>query len=258
MSLPIGDCRFCPNTSIELQHSHIIPEFCYTRVYTSQHKLKAFSVKEENDLEIEQKGYREHLLCSECELKFCRWENDFRWFMEDIINEEQKILTITKLNNLEIIEGFNYEYIKRAILSIIWRLSTSSLPPFKKYNLGPYEDKLKALLLSNEAINVTDYPVVINKGFLKGKFMPDILAHWHKGRYANIFSMQTITIQGFIIDILICENRNIPKEFQLFCLNNESRVILPYRDYEDRDFDIQAFGKRFQEDSVKDFYEKYN
>ncbi|MGZ4978919.1 MAG: hypothetical protein ACXV8O_17385 [Methylobacter sp.] len=174
MSLVIGNCKFCLNKSIELQHSHIIPEFCYTRVYTSQHKIKAFSIKEENDLEIEQKGYREYLLCSVCEVKLSKWENDLRWLMEDIINEEQKVLTITKHNGFEIIEGFNYDYIKRAILSIIWRLSTSSLAAFNKYNLGPYEDKLKALLLSNKAISVTDYPIAIDKGFHKGELCPTL------------------------------------------------------------------------------------
>jgi hypothetical protein len=90
MSLPIGNCRLCQNTSIELQRSHIIPEFCYTRVYTSQHKIKAFSIKEENDLEIEQKGYREYLLCSECELKISKWESDFRWFRKILLTKNKK------------------------------------------------------------------------------------------------------------------------------------------------------------------------
>jgi hypothetical protein len=177
---------------------------------------------------------------------------------EDIINEEQKVLTITKYNNFEIIEGFKYDHIKRAILSIIWRLSASSLAAFSKYSLGPYEDKLKALLLSNKTISVTDYPIAINKGFHKGEFMPDVLAFGSKGRYAKVFSMQTITIQGFIIDTLICENQSIPKEFHQVCLNNENRIILPYRNIDDKNFNIQAFEKRFQGASVKDFYAKYD
>lgn len=170
----------------------------------------------------------------------------------------QLLHNTAKYNNFEIIEGFNYEHIKRVILSIIWRLSTSSIAAFNKYSLGPYEDKLKDLLLSNKAISVTDYPIAINKGFLKGEFMPDFLAFGSKGRYAKVLSMQTITIQGFIIDTLICENQSIPKQFQQVCLNNEGRIVLPYRNIDDKNFNIQAFEKRFQEDSVKDFYEKYD
>ncbi|MGZ4978920.1 MAG: hypothetical protein ACXV8O_17390 [Methylobacter sp.] len=88
--------------------------------------------------------------------------------------------------------------------------------------------------------------------------MPDFMAFSGRVRHTKVLSMQTITIQGFIIDTLICENQSIPKEFQQVCLNNEGRIILPYRNIDDKNFNIQAFEKRFQEASVKDFYAKYD
>lgn len=143
MAKKIGSCQYCPAKNIELQRSHIIPEFCYKRVYTRKHKLKSFSIQKNSSLKMEQKGYREYLLCSTCEGIFSKWEDSLSQFMEDIISGNQKKLTTIKIKEFEVIRGFNYEHIKRAILSILWRLGISTLPVFEQYDMGPYQSKLK-------------------------------------------------------------------------------------------------------------------
>jgi len=264
MPTKVGNCKLCKDENVELKNSHIIPEFCYKRVYTKKHKLKGFSPINGNDLDMEQKGYREYLLCGSCEEKLSKWENSFSWLMEDIINNDTRKIQITNINKFDIVSGFDYESIKRAILSIIWRLSLSSLDVFKEYTLGPYEEKLRKKLYSNQYIDPKDYPIVISKGLLKGKFLTDILAHHGKSRHTNEFRMHTITItiNGFIIDTLITENRKIPKAFHFFSMNNTPSVsgdiIISHRNLEDQEFKIEAYSERFRQSDVNDFYRKYD
>lgn len=264
MATQIGDCRLCQDKSVELQHSHIIPEFCYKPIYTKKHKLKAFSIHPNCDLEMEQKGYREYILCSDCEQRLAKWENALRWFITDINKNDKRKINISNIKGFTFASHFDYDLIKRAILSIVWRLSVSSRNAFKEYNLGPYEDKLRDKLYSDNYIKSSDYPIVIAKVMINEKFFSDIIALHGKSRYTGQFRMQTLTLNGYVIDTLITEDKIIPKEFSLFSMKNyplntsSGQIIMPQRNIQDREFNFSDYSKRFKQPDVQEFFKKYD
>lgn len=58
-------CALCQNTR-KLCKSHIIPEFFYTELYDKNHRFKAIYSKW-GKIVFHYKGFRERLLCEECE-----------------------------------------------------------------------------------------------------------------------------------------------------------------------------------------------
>ena len=57
-------CRLCRRES-NLRFSHILPEFFYLPMYDELHRTMSVSSDEKEKLV--QKGFREYLLCQECE-----------------------------------------------------------------------------------------------------------------------------------------------------------------------------------------------
>ena len=49
------------------------------------------------------------------------------------------------------ISGFDYDWFKLFHLSIFWRASVSTLPQFNDVSLGPYEEKIRKMLMANSA-----------------------------------------------------------------------------------------------------------
>jgi hypothetical protein len=140
-------CKLCLKEK-PLQNSHIIPEFCYKSLYDGKHR--AFELKlREKGREILQKGIREKLLCADCEgLINTEFENPFYnfWF-------EQIRLPVILPNIPYVITGINYERFNLFHLSVLFRSSVSSLREFAEVQLGPYEEKIRIMLLSNRLKN---------------------------------------------------------------------------------------------------------
>lgn len=61
----ISKCRLCLQIK-DLRRSHIIPEFIYKPLYSSEHN-RVIEIKEGLVPGLMQKGYREELLCQDCE-----------------------------------------------------------------------------------------------------------------------------------------------------------------------------------------------
>jgi len=67
-----GKCALCLQDR-ELRNSHILPKWCYARSFNVKHQLKVVGTP---DLvgKTMQDGYKEPLLCDDCEGRFSRWE----------------------------------------------------------------------------------------------------------------------------------------------------------------------------------------
>lgn len=95
------------------------------------------------------------------------------------------------------------------------------------------------------------------KGLINGKFEPGILSHHDKGRYAGIYTLQTITLNGFVIDTLMSEKKPITKEIKVFCMKKEG-LILNSRDLKELHPDLISMRHRLSQQDVIDFYERYD
>lgn len=113
----------------------------------------------------------EYAFCSECEIKFSIWEQERERFFSECPRfekepEEQIAIEIT---------GYNAEYIKLACLTDLYRCSVFEGVAYKKVSLGEYHtNKIKQMLLNEDAGDKTDYPVVLRRFNKKYKLVDEI------------------------------------------------------------------------------------
>ena len=148
----IGRCKLCGENR-ELCNSHIIPEFCYKPLYDEKHRVTRVNLPEDRHrFSPIQKGFREHLLCCNCEgLLNDRYERPFKEYWD-------KVQLPTSPPGARI-TGFDYASFKLFHLSILWRAGVCSGKGLKE-SLGPYAEKLRAMLLSNNPGPVAHYPIL--------------------------------------------------------------------------------------------------
>lgn len=146
-------CRLCQNKA-PLQHSHVIPEFCFKPVYDSKHRAILYTLNASTQGFI-QKGFREYLFCAQCEALFSRLETYFanEWF-------ERAKLPLVVTEELVQIDNLDYQQFKLFHHSILFRASVSKLPQFKFVNLGNNESLFREMLLNNNAQRETDFPFI--------------------------------------------------------------------------------------------------
>ena len=138
MSEP-GQCKLCLQVK-PLCNSHIIPELAYKTIYDGKHQF----------LELDggagtysrpQKGFREPLLCDECEKIFQRYENCFVrfWYQRDPLPDPVNVDILKR-------SGFDFEPFYRFHLSIFWRAAVAKESRFSAVILGPFEEPLRQYL----------------------------------------------------------------------------------------------------------------
>ena len=222
-----GMCELCRTPDSILLGSHIVPEFFYKRVYTKTHKFTAIALDEEERLAIEQKGYRENLLCATCETKLSQWEGELSRFVAQVISDSYTTCNSKQVGIVTVVNGVNYSSVKMAVLSIFWRMSIAQHKLFSVYKLGPYEEDFRRLLDQQKVPAVTEYPILLSKGMFDGSFLPGILFPMDRGRYEGNLIMQSVVLNGIVFDCFMTRTRTIPKEVVEFSLQPSGRILIP-------------------------------
>lgn len=154
----------------DLQKSHIIPELFYTMVYDV--KPRRFRVISADPLvpeRFEQKGIRERLLCKACEGKLAQWE---KYVKETFVDGNG--VTSTPIQDGFRLQGIKYKTFKLFLMSLLWRMSVSSLEFFHLVNLeAKHEDALRTALLNEDPLQPEEFPCVFIRVKVAGKFIKD-------------------------------------------------------------------------------------
>ena len=195
-------CKLCNNNK-ELRNSHIISEAFYSGLYDKKHRALPIQLENSN-LEFIQKGIREKLLCADCEVKISKWENILKRALVDIGNLQSKFLKISKIGrNIIKVENLRYKEFKLAVLSILWRMSISSQKFFQSYNIGPYEEKIRNILLEEIEPREKQYPILVSRYELEGSFHSELLLGFPAGKYDNKFITQKFILWGHCFTIFV-------------------------------------------------------
>jgi hypothetical protein len=147
-----GNCKLCQQNR-ELRRSHIIPEFCYKPTYEPTIHRATMLQAEPNRESYVQKGQRDHLLCDDCEQFLNKnYENPFNsiWF-DGAILPDPVPESASSHDEPIMITGLDYTSFKLFHLSILWRASVATGDSFNTVNLGPYEEKIRQMLLTQHA-----------------------------------------------------------------------------------------------------------
>jgi hypothetical protein len=147
-------CRLCLQKK-KLCKSHIIPEFFYKTLY-SEKEHKFIQLSGTKKVIKWQKGFKEKLLCEDCESKLNKWET----YAANILFNDF-VGNIKRMNDAIVIDGVDYSQFKLFQMSIIWRAGVTSLQQFSNVNLGPHEEKLRIMVLEDNPGEDYEYGCLI-------------------------------------------------------------------------------------------------
>ena len=147
-------CRYCEEEQ-NLCKSHIIPK----AFYPQSNKRKCVTVYGDKlYTKRVQSGLYEYLLCEKAEKIFGIYEQHAKKILISNIDKYsklmQQIIIIPK-------DEYNYEYLKKFFISIIWRMSVSKIEHFENINLGKYENIALKILKNEIPMNENFFVVMI-------------------------------------------------------------------------------------------------
>jgi hypothetical protein len=137
-----------------LRYSHIIPEFLFQECYDERHRMVAVD-RRPNRPTYQQKGWREYLLCDDCE-QFLNVEYEQPMKAQWI---DAPKLPLQVRTNPIIIEGVDYDTFKLFHLSVLWRAAVARTGDFAQVKLGPHEERLRQMIRAKDAGGPTRYPL---------------------------------------------------------------------------------------------------
>ena len=123
-------------------------------MYDEKHRFFTVSSNPGKKDLTHQKGAREHLLCKDCEERFARYEKYFSEAFFDGVSVDFR----DDGQDLYI-EGIDYQRTKLLFLSVLWRMSVSSLSFFRSVALGPHEERIRVMLLADDPGTQEQYGV---------------------------------------------------------------------------------------------------
>ncbi len=138
-----AECRLCLQVR-ELRKSHIIPKFIWrdSGLIGANKNFSVTCVSDPRDSEFNrQDGFKERLLCAECEAKFGRLESYIKPRIVGAISKK-----VSRPPGHFVWAGWDYTKTKLFQLSLLWRMAISSLPIYSAVDLGKHEEIRKMLL----------------------------------------------------------------------------------------------------------------
>jgi len=122
-------------------------------------------MSDSNDIKIPpQDGPKVYLLCEECEGRFSKHECKYAGFFN---NQLECVYSISE--DLVLIKDFDYKSIRLFLLSILWRLSVTSIPNFKIELNNVDQEILRKALLSNNPLEPHEFPIATSRLHFDGE-----------------------------------------------------------------------------------------
>lgn len=162
----MANCNLCQKNT-KLCESHIIPESVYKLLYDDKHRFKAIH-SSTSKVSYHQKGFRERLLCNDCEQTLSKYEN----YVKGILTKEYP--KISKMIPGQI-HHFNIDYKKSRIfyLSVLWRMSITSHKYFQGISIPKHNEILRNLIQKENPGNPDEYGCIVSAPLIDGTFYTD-------------------------------------------------------------------------------------
>lgn len=166
-----GTCRLCLQVA-PLVDSHIIPNFQFKGLKKVEGHFYELSTDHTIPERKQQRGFTERLLCAECDNRRLQRNEDYfaRVWTRGPLPEPQQH------GRFLIFRNHDYKRCKNCLLSILWRMSVSSLEVFKEVSLGPkHEEVLRAGLLADREFDEREYAITVTAPFVDGRLYEDFI-----------------------------------------------------------------------------------
>ena len=171
----MSKCKLCKEEKKLVKESHIIPGFMYNHsgLFDEDHKIVKVTVPSDSEKpfygkKISQGEYEAGLLCEECENRVIG--STLEGYAKRIIfggqvrDSEKPIFTKKQFSGnktVTLCENIDYHKFKLFLLSILWRGSIAKREYFKEIALGYHEKKIRKMIIDNNPMEVSNYPIII-------------------------------------------------------------------------------------------------
>lgn len=222
-----GQCRLCLNNRI-LCDSHIIPEMFFKKAYNDKSFMIEASTDENLPTKRIRKGHHELILCRKCEDIFQIYES------EAVRLRDQKSVTFSHLEGSVFqCTGMDYKNFKLFQLSVLWRMSVSTLDQYNSVNVGPYQEKLRQMLLSGDPGEIADFGCFIGHRTYEGEAADRFLLMPVTAKTLNTVPVHTkvsVWFGGFIWEYIVTLNDKVNPDTAALFLQKDGSFYLDTED----------------------------
>lgn len=225
-------CRLCDQDK-KLIKAHIIPRSFYEPLRLNGQAPVIYSSNADVHPKISQTGiYDKEIVCEDCERIFSPWDDYSKKFLFQELHKDRYRVS----NGERLAYNFgpcDYEKLKLFFLSVLWRSAVSKKQDYIHVQLGPFEEKLKHLILVKNAGDVETFAVALSK-FNASPHESGILSP-HPSRYDGVKHYKLYL--GGCMAIIKVSNQSTPKCFRglyvapnqdVYCLVREFKASKEY------------------------------
>lgn len=157
---PKNLCRLCLQKK-KLIKAHIIPEGFFRPLRSGNLAPEMYSNSPGNYPKRMPVGtYDPSILCEDCDRKMGLWDD----YAQELLLKrfsEASVLQLDQQKVCWLIEGFDYPRLKLFFVSLLWRASVSQQSFFKRISLGPFESRLRAMIMGEDPGRSQDFAVIL-------------------------------------------------------------------------------------------------
>lgn len=151
-------CKLCQKDN-KLAKSHIIPEAFYSYAFPKNEGIVVS--KDEYRKRLPIGVYDKTILCGNCEKLFQNWDDYGNQFFHNMLSRPDSKIEKNDKVLAYVFNSIDYKKLSLFIISVLWRASVSQESFFDEVKLGPFEEKIKSLLLNDSTSEINNFPIII-------------------------------------------------------------------------------------------------
>jgi len=219
-------CKLCQKERVLIK-SHIVPEWAYTTLYNKKGHFKPINVNSSLLGKAYQNGFKEELLCEECDRDIIgKYDEYAKNLFFSIANDKYKNINKTRIcSDIFILKGVNYKITKLFLLSLLWRMSVTSLEVFAEYKISDYEEEIRDIIYKGKEVHSTYIPIAISKMLIGNEYKNDVLMTFPGFEYINKIARKRIVIKGIVVDYFI-DTDCADEKVNIGCINETGNMII--------------------------------
>lgn len=219
-------------------NSHIIPEFVYRSHYDSKHRFRSAQI-DQAKWEWEQKGFREPMLCSDCERRLSRYE---KHASEEFFKRPlpSPILAPKGASAFEI-KGLDYKLMKLFLLSFLWRAGVAQHEFYQHVKLKKHAKHIRKMLLAESPGHPEQYACVICTLKLDGVSFDGFFVGPTPSRLSDQ-RVYRFVFGGFVFFFFV-SSQPVPKLFKSLALRKDGSIRILDSELADHPFLCDVFNK---------------
>jgi hypothetical protein len=150
-------CKLCLENK-EIIQSHIIPKVFFEYLYPESRDGSLLMIGKNKFTKRRPVGSYEKLLCKECDQSLGVYDN---YAKKLLLDEDLKYFSDTDIAYE--IDEYDYDNLKLFFISLLWRASVSDREEFGHINAGPFEERLREMIILKSTGGEDEFSIFITK-----------------------------------------------------------------------------------------------